>query len=77
MVSSSQLPVRLSQPLPEVSSLERRDLFARAILPVRSTLPDSDQFARANPSQNVVRSNEPFSSLERTVQNYWASSKHD
>ena len=51
LVSSSQLPICSSQPLPEVSSLERtpsRDLSAWSTLLVRSTLPDLEQFARAN-----------------------------
>ena len=66
LVSSSQLPICSSQPLPEVSSLERtpsRDLSAWSTLLVRSTLPDLEQFARANSTsleRTQPRSSEPF-----------------
>lgn len=56
MVSSGQLPVRLSQPLLETSSLKRTHILSSKPLPETCPLeplslfarPDSDQFARVN-----------------------------
>ena len=72
----SQKLVRLSEP-----QLTRANPFQRL---VRLSHPPSSldpswlgPVRSSEPSQNAIRSNEPSSSLDRTVQNYWVVSKHD